>query len=276
LKKHQTLTTVSTDNRLPVQDIEADRSRLMQGLEEMRRAKNEFTEANLRLVIHIVKRYTGRGVQFLDLIQEGNIGLMKAVERFDYRLGYRFSTYATWWIRQAVIRAIQNQADLIRSPVYRSELRRKALRACERLMSERGTYPSPEEVAEETDLPLEKVASAIRGAERRRTVSLEVTVGEGESPLMDFMEDDGSVAPEDALLQSSRAERVGMVLATLTPREQMIVRKRFGIGEDREYTLEEVGRELGLTRERIRQIQARALRKLRHPSCMEKIRGERQ
>lgn len=241
-------------------------------LQKAKQAKGELIQANLRLVVSIAKKYTNRGLQFLDLIQEGNIGLMKAVDKFEYQRGYKFSTYATWWIRQAITRAIADQARTIRIPVHMIETINKLIRTSRYLVQEHGREPTPEEIAEKMEFPLEKVRKVLKIA--KEPISLETPIGEEEdSHLGDFIEDKKVLSPGDAVVNFGLSEQTRKVLRTLTPREEKVLRMRFGIGEKADHTLEEVGRDFSVTRERIRQIEAKALRKLRHPTRSRKLKS---
>ena len=250
---------------LPVGEFKQLVNRILKGDKESRIAKKEMVEANLRLVISIAKKYTNRGLQFLDLIQEGNIGLMKAVDKFEYQRGYKFSTYATWWIRQAITRSIADQARTIRIPVHMIETINKIVRTSRQILSETGREPTPEEIAKKLAMPLDRVRKVLKIS--KEPVSLETPVGDEEdSSLGDFIEDQNALQPLDASITLNLGESTTKILATLTPREERVLRMRFGIGMNTDHTLEEVGLQFSVTRERIRQIEAKALRKLKHPS----------
>ena len=271
-KVRSQIAAIAQDAHLPISEFRRVYVTVSRGERDSARAKKEMIEANLRLVISIAKKYTNRGLQFLDLIQEGNIGLMKAVDKFEYRRGYKFSTYATWWIRQAITRSIADQARTIRIPVHMIETINKLVRTSRQMLHEIGREPAPEELAEKLGMPLDKVRKVLKIA--KEPISLETPIGDEEdSHLGDFIEDKAAVIPLDAAIQANLRETTTRVLSSLTPREERVLRMRFGIGMNTDHTLEEVGQQFNVTRERIRQIEAKALRKLKHPSRSRKLRS---
>src|SRR5258706_8095480 len=272
MEQQEALINLQKEVGILIKDLKEIRRQMSTGEAKARRAKREMIEATLRLVISIAKKYTNRGLQFLDLIQEGNIGLMKAVDKFEYRRGYKFSTYATWWIRQAITRAIADQARTIRIPVHMIETINKLIRTSRQLVQEYGREPTSEEIAKRMDIPVVKVRKVLKIAQE--PISLETPIGEEEdSHLGDFIEDRGVVSPAEAVINLNLKEQTQMVLKTLTPREEKVVKMRFGLEDGSEHTLGEGGQSFAVTRERIRQIGAKALRKLRHPSRSRKLRS---
>ena len=268
----QRLTDFEDRSQSSAGELRRSYQNIISGEEQAEAAKRELIEANLRLVVSIAKKYTNRGLQFLDLIQEGNIGLMKAVDKFEYRRGYKFSTYATWWIRQAITRAIADQARTIRIPVHMIETINKLIRTSRLLVQEYGREPTSEEIANRMEIPVVKVRKVLKIAQE--PISLETPIGEEEdSHLGDFIEDRGVISPAEAVININLKEQTESVLKTLTPREEKVIKMRFGLDDGSEHTLEEVGQSFAVTRERIRQIEAKALRKLRHPSRSRKLRA---
>ena len=271
-KSQRRLGAIETSSSLRIKEVKDISRRMSIGEAKARRAKKEMVEANLRLVISIAKKYTNRGLQFLDLIQEGNIGLMKAVDKFEYRRGYKFSTYATWWIRQAITRSIADQARTIRIPVHMIETINKLNRISRQMLQQMGREATPEELAEKMDMPEDKVRKVLKIA--KEPISMETPIGDDEdSHLGDFIEDQGVVSPVESATNSGLGETTHDVLSSLTPREAKVLRMRFGIDMNTDHTLEEVGKQFDVTRERIRQIEAKALRKLRHPTRSEQLRS---
>ena len=272
VEQQQNLLTLQKQVGIPLKDLKEINRRMSTGEAKARRAKREMTEANLRLVISIAKKYTNRGLQFLDLIQEGNIGLMKAVDKFEYRRGYKFSTYATWWIRQAITRSIADQARTIRIPVHMIETINKMNRISRQILQETGQEPEPALLAQKMEMPEEKIRKILKIS--KEPISMETPIGDDEdSHLGDFIEDSATMAPADAAVYASLRDVTKEILDSLTPREAKVLRMRFGIEMNTDHTLEEVGKQFDVTRERIRQIEAKALRKLRHPSRSERLRS---